>query len=112
MRGAVGAPETSWQKVRNAARELGHRPDSRARLLRSSRTKLLGLNFSSSQPFHAEIVDAAYAEAAARGYEIAPAWRSKPADTQRRLSEVGPALLCGLRPLASNLCFRNGSDAY
>ncbi|MGJ9403847.1 LacI family DNA-binding transcriptional regulator [Arthrobacter sp. KK5.5] len=71
MRGAPGAAEATRQKVLDAARELGYRPDSRARLLRSSRTKLLGLSFSSSQPFHAEIVDAAYAEAADRGYEIA-----------------------------------------
>jgi DNA-binding LacI/PurR family transcriptional regulator len=71
MRGAPGAAEPTRQKVLEAARELGYRPDSRARLLRSSRTKLLGLSFSSSQPFHAEIVDAAYAEASARGYEIA-----------------------------------------
>ena len=71
MRGAPGAAESTRQKVLDAARELGYRADSRARLLRSSRTKLLGLIFSSSQPFHAEIVDAAYAEASARGYEIA-----------------------------------------
>ena len=70
MRGAPGASEPTRQKVLAAARELGYRPDSRARLLRSSRTRLLGLSFSSSQPFHAEIVDAAYAEASARGYEI------------------------------------------
>jgi DNA-binding LacI/PurR family transcriptional regulator len=71
MRGAPGAAESTRQKVLQAARELGYRPDSRARLLRSPRTRLLGLSFSSSQPFHAEIVDAAYAEAQTRGYEIA-----------------------------------------
>lgn len=71
MRGAPGAAESTRQKVFDAARALGYRPDSRARLLRSSRTKLIGLSFSSSQPFHAEIVDAAYAQANSRGYEIA-----------------------------------------
>lgn len=71
MRGAPGAAESTRLKVLQAAQELGYRPDSRARLLRSSRTRLLGLSFSSSQPFHAEIVDAAYAEAETRGYEIA-----------------------------------------
>lgn len=71
MRGAPGASESTRHKVLAAARDLGYRPDSRARLLRSSRTRLLGLSFSSSQPFHAEIVDAAYAEASAKGYEIA-----------------------------------------
>lgn len=71
MRGAPGASESTRQKVLETARELGYRPDSRAKLLRSSRTKLLGLSFSSSQPFHTELVDAAYAEASAKGYEIA-----------------------------------------
>ncbi|WP_017198338.1 LacI family DNA-binding transcriptional regulator [Arthrobacter sp. M2012083] len=71
MRGAPGAAESTRQRVLEAARQLGYRADSRARLLRSSRTKLLGLIFSTSHPFHAEIVDAAYAEASARGYEIA-----------------------------------------
>ncbi len=71
MRGAPGAAESTRQRVLQAANHLGYRADSRARLLRSSRTKLLGLIFSSSQPFHTEIVDAAYAEASARGYEIA-----------------------------------------
>jgi DNA-binding LacI/PurR family transcriptional regulator len=70
MRGVPGASEATRQKILEAARDLGYRPDSRARLLRSNRTRLLGLSFSSSQPFHAEIVDAAYAAAAARGYEI------------------------------------------
>lgn len=71
MRGAPGAAESTRQKVFQAASELGYRPDSRARLLRSSRTKLIGLSFSSSEPFHAEIVDAAYSQANSRGYEIA-----------------------------------------
>jgi DNA-binding LacI/PurR family transcriptional regulator len=71
MRGAPGASESTRQKVLEAARTLGYRPDSRARLLRSSRTRLLGLSFFSAEAFHAEIVDAAYAEAAACGYEIA-----------------------------------------
>lgn len=71
MRGAPGASESTRLKVLAAAQDLGYRPDSRARLLRSARTRLLGLSFSTSQPFHAEIVDAAYAEAAAKGYEIA-----------------------------------------
>lgn len=71
MRGAPGASEATRLKVQEAARELGYRPDSRARLLRSSRTRLLGVSFSTAQPFHAEIVDAAYAGATVRGYDIA-----------------------------------------
>ncbi|YCH06448.1 LacI family DNA-binding transcriptional regulator [Arthrobacter sp. alpha11c] len=71
MRDAPGASEATRLKVQQAAKELGYRPDSRARLLRSSRTRLLGVSFSTSHPFHAEIVDAAYAGASLRGYDIA-----------------------------------------
>ncbi|BCW34266.1 LacI family transcriptional regulator [Arthrobacter sp. StoSoilA2] len=71
MRDAPGASEATRLKVQQAAKELGYRPDSRARLLRSSRTRLLGVSFSTSHPFHAEIVDAAYAGATERGYDIA-----------------------------------------
>jgi len=71
MRDAPGASEATRLKVQRAAKELGYRPDSRARLLRSSRTRLLGVSFSTSHPFHAEIVDAAYAGATLRGYDIA-----------------------------------------
>ncbi|MBO1269279.1 LacI family DNA-binding transcriptional regulator [Arthrobacter cavernae] len=71
MRDAPGASDATRRRVQEAAQALGYRPDSRARLLRSSRTRLLGVSFSTSQPFHAEIVDAAYAAAQVRGYEIA-----------------------------------------
>ncbi|MBN9128147.1 MAG: LacI family DNA-binding transcriptional regulator [Paenarthrobacter ureafaciens] len=71
MRDAPGASEATRRKVQEAARLLGYRPDSRARLLRSSRTRLLGVTFSTSHAFHAEIVDAAYAAAGQRGYELA-----------------------------------------
>ncbi|MGJ3190462.1 LacI family transcriptional regulator [Paenarthrobacter nitroguajacolicus] len=71
MRDAPGASDATRLKVREAARTLGYRPDSRARLLRSSRTRLLGVSFSTAHAFHAEIVDAAYAGATLRGYDIA-----------------------------------------
>lgn len=71
MREAPGASEATRLKVQEAARQLGYRPDSRARLLRSSRTRLLGISFSTAHAFHAEIVDAAYAGATQRGYDIA-----------------------------------------
>ncbi|MDI2034325.1 LacI family DNA-binding transcriptional regulator [Paenarthrobacter nitroguajacolicus] len=71
MRDAPGASDATRLKVQEAARTLGYRPDSRARLLRSSRTRLLGVSFSTDQAFHAEIVNAAYAGATQRGYDIA-----------------------------------------
>jgi DNA-binding LacI/PurR family transcriptional regulator len=105
MRGAPGAAESTRQKVLETARELGYRADSRARLLRSSRTKLLGLTFSTSQPFHAEIVDAAYAEASARGYEIAlsAVANGRPeARAVETLLDVGAEALILIAPTLSN----------
>lgn len=105
MRGAPGAAESTRQRVLEAARELGYRADSRARLLRSSRTRLLGLSFSSSQPFHAEIVDAAYAAASAKGYEIAlsaVASGRPEARAIEALLDVGSEALILIAPTLSN----------
>ena len=105
MRGAPGAAESTRQRVLETARELGYRADSRARLLRSSRTKLLGVIFSISQPFHAEIVDAAYAEASARGYEItlsAVASSRPEARAIETLLDVGAEGLIIIAPTLSN----------
>jgi DNA-binding LacI/PurR family transcriptional regulator len=104
MRGAPGAAESTRHRVLEAAKELGYRPDSRARLLRSSRTKLLGLSFSSSQPFHAEIVDAAYAQAQSRGYEIvlsAVASGRPEARAIESLLDFGPEALMMISPTLS-----------
>lgn len=70
MREAEGASEESRTRVKQAATELGYRPDSRARSLRSSRSKTLGLALAMGEPFHAELADALYAEADQHGFEI------------------------------------------
>ncbi|WP_240974587.1 LacI family DNA-binding transcriptional regulator [Crystallibacter degradans] len=70
MRGAEGAGEATRLRVLEVARELGYRPDSRARLLRSSRTRLLGVTFTLSEPFHGEVVESIYAAAEADGFDV------------------------------------------
>jgi DNA-binding LacI/PurR family transcriptional regulator len=71
MRGAKGAGAATRERVLEAAREIGYRPDSRARLLRSSRSHLLGVQFDLQQPFHADMVEALYTAAESAGYQIA-----------------------------------------
>ncbi|MFJ9565130.1 LacI family DNA-binding transcriptional regulator [Streptomyces fuscichromogenes] len=71
MRGAKGPSAASRERVLQAAREIGYRPDSRARLLRSNRSYLLGVQFDLQQPFHADLVEALYAAAGSAGYQIA-----------------------------------------
>jgi len=70
MRGADGAGEATRSRVLEVARELGYRPDSRARLLRSSRTRLLGVTFTLAEPFHGEVVESIYAAAEAAGLDV------------------------------------------
>lgn len=70
IRGAAGASESTRVHVLEVAQELGYRPDTRARLLRSSRTRLLGVVFNVTEPFHAELVDLLYAAGEALGYAL------------------------------------------
>ncbi|MPY61451.1 LacI family DNA-binding transcriptional regulator [Streptomyces spongiae] len=71
MRGAKGAGAGTRERVLEAAREIGYRPDARARLLRSNRSRLLGVQFGLQHPFHADLVEGVYAAAEPAGYQIA-----------------------------------------
>jgi DNA-binding LacI/PurR family transcriptional regulator len=71
MRDAPGASAVTRERVRRAADEIGYRPDSRARLLRSSRSRLLGVVFGVQHAFHGDLVSGLYAAAERAGYELA-----------------------------------------
>jgi len=71
FRDQPGASETTRQRIRDAAQEIGFAPDQRARMLGRKRTRLLGVEFGVEHPFHGELVEALYAAAEARGYELA-----------------------------------------
>jgi DNA-binding LacI/PurR family transcriptional regulator len=71
MRDAPGASAATRERVRRAAHEIGYRPDSRARLLRSSRSRLLGVVFGVQEAFHGDLVSGLYAAAERAGYEVA-----------------------------------------
>ncbi len=71
MRGTKGAGAATRERVLRAAREIGYRPDARARLLRSSRSRLLGVQFGLQEPFHADLVEGLYAAAEPAGYQLA-----------------------------------------
>ncbi len=70
MREVPGASDATRARVRRAAEELGYRPDPRARMLRSQRSRLLGVVFTAGQEFHAALVDGVYRAAEARGYDV------------------------------------------
>jgi DNA-binding LacI/PurR family transcriptional regulator len=71
IRGVPGASAESRQRVLRAADELGYRPDTRARLLRSSRSRLLGVVFGVQHAFHGDLVSGLYQAADRIGYELA-----------------------------------------
>jgi DNA-binding LacI/PurR family transcriptional regulator len=70
MRGAPGASAVTRQRVLALAEEIGYRPDARARLLRSGRSRLLGVVFAVHQPFHEDVVTGLYDAAGTIGYEL------------------------------------------
>src|ERR1700754_532734 len=70
MRGVPGASDATRTRVRQAADELGYRPDPRARLLRSQHTKLLGVVFTAGQEFHAGLLDGVYTAADSADYDV------------------------------------------
>ena len=71
MRDAPGASPANRERVRRAAEELGYRPDSRARMLRRSRSRLIGVVFGVQHAFHGDLVSGLYEAGDAAGYELA-----------------------------------------
>jgi DNA-binding LacI/PurR family transcriptional regulator len=70
MRDVPGASAATRLRVRQAADDIGYRPDPRARMLRAQRSKLLGVVFTAGQEFHAGLVDGVYLAAESRGYDV------------------------------------------
>lgn len=60
MRGAPGASDATRQRVMEAARSIGYRPDERARSLRRSSSGLIGVAYHVAEPFHADLVEGLY----------------------------------------------------
>jgi DNA-binding LacI/PurR family transcriptional regulator len=71
FRGVPGASSATRQRVMQAAEELAYRPDQRARLLGSNRSRTIGVVFGLHQEFHAELVEALYRTAGTTGYDLA-----------------------------------------
>jgi DNA-binding LacI/PurR family transcriptional regulator len=71
FRGAPGASGETRTRVMQAADELGYRPDQRARLLGSARSRTVGVVFGLQHEFHAQMVEQLYVAAEGSGYELA-----------------------------------------
>ncbi len=71
MRDVPGASEETRHRVRQIADDMGYVPDERARKLRQSSSRLIGVTFELQQPFHGDIVEHLYTAAARHGYDLA-----------------------------------------
>ncbi|GAA0523704.1 LacI family DNA-binding transcriptional regulator [Paractinoplanes ferrugineus] len=71
MRDAPGASAATRQRVLEVARRLDYQPDSRARLLRSGESRLIGVVFGVQHPFQHDVLTGLYDAADKQGYELA-----------------------------------------
>ena len=71
FRGVPGASEQARARVMNAAEELGYRPDRRARLLGSSRSRTIGVVFGLHREFHTELVERLYQAVDGTDFDLA-----------------------------------------
>ena len=82
MRDVPGPSAESRERVLGAAKELGFRPNSSARLLRQNRTRMLGVAFLLGHPFQARVVERMFVAAAERGFALTlgPVTEERPID--------------------------------
>lgn len=88
LRNAPGASAQTRERVLEAARELGYTPHQGAQSLRRSRSQHLGVTFEPTHASEPEIVEAVYATAAERGYQVVLSARTPLRDEQQTLEEL------------------------
>ena len=71
FRGVPGASPANRDRVMRAAEELSYRRDEHARLLRSSRSRTIGVVFGLHDEFHAQLVESLYRAADMADYDLA-----------------------------------------
>lgn len=71
MRDVKGASKATRERILKIAHEMGYVPDDRARKLRQKSSRLIGIVFELQHPFHGDVVEQIYLEAAERGYNVA-----------------------------------------
>ena len=88
MRDVPGASAATRQRILQAAEDIGYRPDARARLLRSNRSRLIGVTFGVQHAFHGDLVSGLYDAADAAGYEIALSGVTPSRDERRAVGSL------------------------
>jgi len=88
MRDAPGASPESRRRIHAVARDLGYRPDVRARSLASLKPHLIGVLFGRAGRFHMELIDGLYAAAEARGWDLVLSALTRQRDEKRALDSL------------------------
>jgi DNA-binding LacI/PurR family transcriptional regulator len=70
FRNQPGASPETRERVFQAAKELGYRPDTAAQLLRRTRSRQLGMLFTMRHPHDVDIAEALYPAAEKYGYSV------------------------------------------
>jgi DNA-binding LacI/PurR family transcriptional regulator len=88
LRGVAGASPATRERVLQAAEELAYRPDQRARLLGSNRSRIVGVVFGLHREFHGEIVDGLYRAVEGSGYDIGLGAASRSRSEQKAVQSL------------------------
>lgn len=88
LRDAPGASDRSRARVLAVARELGYRPDARARSLARTKAHVIGVLFATSGRFQLELIDGLYAAAEARGWDLVLSAVTDRRDEQQALESL------------------------
>ena len=88
MRDAPGASPASRQRILAVARELGYRPDARARSLASLKSHVIGVLFGRAGRFHFELIDGLYVAAEEQGWDLVLSALTASRDEKRALDSL------------------------
>ncbi len=88
MRDAPGASAASRERILAVAKELGYRPDVRARSLASLKAHVIGVVFGKAGRFHFELLDGLYAAAEERGWTLALSALTNSRDEKQALESL------------------------
>ena len=88
FRGVPGASPESRDRVMRAAEELDYRPDQRARLLGSNRSRTVGVVFGLHREFHSELVERLYQAVDGTGYDLALGAAAPTRDERRAVQSL------------------------
>jgi DNA-binding LacI/PurR family transcriptional regulator len=88
MRDAPGASPRSRERILAVAKQLGYRPDVRARSLASLKAHVIGVLFGRAGRFHLELIDGLYAAAEERGWDLVLSALTTSRDEKRALASL------------------------